>query len=90
MHSTRHHALVQFRPISGRYFASECVVTFSGDFPAVPLPHQNIMIATVCLSMPSNLPSHAFFLDAIEEIYDKNASLSIYPKKYSCTSMRGL
>ena len=31
----------------------------------------------VCLSMPSNLPSHAFFLDVI---YDKNTSLSISPK----------
>ena len=31
--------------------------------------------------MPFNLPSHAFFLDAIKEIYDKNTSLSIYPKK---------
>jgi hypothetical protein len=27
------------------------------------------------------MPSHAFFLDAIKEIYDKGIFLSIYPKK---------
>jgi len=30
--------------------------------------------------MPSHLP---FFLDVIKEIYDKDTSLSIYPKKIS-------
>jgi hypothetical protein len=40
--------------------------------------------------MPSHLPSDAFFLNAIEEIYDKDTSLFIYSKKYSCTSTRGL
>jgi hypothetical protein len=40
--------------------------------------------------MPSHLPSHAFFLDAIKEIYDKDTSPSIYSKKYPRTSMRGL
>jgi hypothetical protein len=33
--------------------------------------------------MPSHFPSHAFFLDAIKESYDKDTSLSIYPKKIS-------
>jgi hypothetical protein len=33
--------------------------------------------------MPSHLPSHAFFLDAIKEIYDKDTSPSIYSKKIS-------
>jgi hypothetical protein len=31
--------------------------------------------------VPSHLPSYAFFLDAIKEIYGKDTSLSIYPKK---------
>jgi hypothetical protein len=62
---------------------SECVFD-SGHafFPAVyPIKILLYHCDVVCLSMPSNLPSHAFFLDAIEEIYDKNTSLSIYPKK---------
>jgi hypothetical protein len=37
-------------------------------------PHQNIV--TVCLF--THLPIHSFFLDAIEEIYKKDASLSIF------------
>ena len=39
-------------------------------------PHQNIT-ATVAVA-----PSHDFFLHMIEEIYDRNASLSIYHKNF--------
>jgi hypothetical protein len=31
--------------------------------------------------LPFHAPSHDFFLHMIEEIYDRNASLSIYQKK---------
>ena len=34
-----------------------------------------------CGRLPFHAPSHAFFLHMIEEIYDRNASLSIYQKK---------
>ena len=34
-----------------------------------------------CGRLPFHAPSHAFFLDMIGEIYDRNASLSIYQKK---------
>jgi hypothetical protein len=40
--------------------------------------------------LPFHAPSHDFFLHMIEEIYDRNASLSIYQKKKIFTSMCGL
>jgi hypothetical protein len=43
-----------------------------------------------CGRLPFHAPSHAFFLHMIEEIYDRNASLSIYQKKNLFTSMCGL
>ena len=82
---TPHRALVDFRRISGRYFASECVVNacLTVDTHSFPpsTPSKYYDCDAICLSMPSNLPSHAFFLDVIEEIYDQNTPLSIYPKK---------
>ena len=43
-------------------------------------PHQNITATVaVCLSMHLH-ESQVFFLHMIEEIYDRNASLSIYQK----------
>ena len=58
-------------------------------------PHQNITATVaVCLSMHLHIlfsfVVHPFFLHMIEEIYDRNASLSIYQKKYLFTSMCGL
>jgi hypothetical protein len=40
--------------------------------------------------LPFHAPSHDFFLHMIEEIHDRNASLSIYQKKFLFTSMCGL
>jgi hypothetical protein len=47
-------------------------------------PHQSI--ATIAFSIPFYPPSHAFFWDAIKEIYNKDASLSMHLKKiiYFC------
>ena len=44
--------------------------------PASAEPHQNIATVVICISIPT------FFQDAIEEIYNKDASLSIHLKKY--------
>ena len=79
---TPHRAVVDFRRISGRYFVSECVVNacLTVDTHSFP-PSKYYDCNAICLSMPSNIPSHAFFLDVIEEIYDKNTPLSIYPKE---------
>jgi hypothetical protein len=38
-------------------------------------------ILSVCISMSPYSPSHAFFLDTIKEIYNKDASLFIHLKK---------
>jgi hypothetical protein len=44
-------------------------------------PHQNVAAVVICISMSFYPPFHAFFLDTIQEIYNKGASLSIYLKK---------
>jgi hypothetical protein len=50
-------------------------------------PNPSKITTTVCLTvLPPvrlSLPSHAFFLDAIEETYCKDHPLSIYQKKIS-------
>ena len=54
-------------------------------------PHQNIATVVICISMSSYPLSDAFFRDAIEEVYNKDASLSIYQKKKNLvTSVCGL
>jgi hypothetical protein len=40
--------------------------------------------------LPVHAPSQAFFLHMIEEIYDRNASLSIYQKNFLLIPMCGL
>jgi hypothetical protein len=55
-------------------------------------PHQNIATVVICISMSFYPLSDAFFRDTIEEVYNRDASLSIYQKKKRnlATSVCGL
>jgi hypothetical protein len=53
--------------------------------------HKNVATVVVYISMSFYPPSHAFFWDTIEEIYNKDVSLSIHLKKNNLfTSVCGL
>ena len=53
-------------------------------------PIKTFSTATVCLFHAYLLTFPCFFGDAIEDIYNKYTSLSIYQKKNLFTSVRGL
>ena len=51
------------------------------DPASKPEPHENIATVVICISMSFYPLSDAFFRDTIEEVYNRDASLSIHQKK---------
>jgi len=51
------------------------------DPASKPEPHENIATVVICISMSFYPLSDAFFGDTIEEVYNRDASLSIHKKK---------